>query len=212
MRACVLVTWVLGAVGDGGCARHAHARMSTAGDAGCTVGALHDLDPRRGLGVPRNTQPNPSAMLLPWRRRRLSAPGVLAGGELRLRGGAVITGVTDAWTQCGDCEGDDEKERGARAARGESAGSARTHGHARVDPADPLLVSESERLATFRAFPPESLFPLTAQRLAAAGFVHSPDPAAGPSSDRCVCTFCRLALHQWEAKILKITVYRDFMW
>ena len=105
-------------------------------------------------------------------------------------------------------------ERGARAARGwqeQSAGSAREPGHARVDPADPLLVSESERLATFRAFPPESLFPLTAQRLAAAGFVHSPDPAAGPSSDRCVCTSCRLALHQWEAQSLKITLFSDFI-
>ena len=183
LAACVLLTCV------------ARARCDRAPPTGDVDPALSRERARRGLVVPRWAAARPP----PQHRRRL---GMRLGGELRLRGGAVVAADADADARvpCGGRDGDDGDEQGARDSAGTAprAGSAREAGEARAQPEPPLLASESERLATFRAFPPESLFPLTAQRLAAAGFAHSPDAAAGPDSDRCVCTSCHLALHQWQ--------------
>jgi hypothetical protein len=60
--------------------------------------------------------------------------------------------------------------------------------------------SYSLRVETFRSFPTERLFPLTAERLAEAGFIHQPDQASAGRSkhDRCVCTSCGLSLYHWQ--------------
>ena len=130
--------------------------------------------PRRPTraGVPRFV-PSREAMVLAGAMRgaslMVSEPRTqrLVRCVLRLRGGALSEG---------------------RALSGEGDGAVASYGA-------PNNTSKEARLASFREFPLKRLFPLTAERLASAGFVHAPDKHC---ADRCVCVSCGLALHAWQ--------------
>ncbi len=117
---------------------------------------------------------------------------------LRLRGAASTCAIVPeedaARRECGDPSRNDGRVQGSGQAvdtgRGDveaSLGVERTSDWS----------SESARLSTFSAFTSSSIFPLTAERLAAAGFVHMPAKADG-KWDRCVCASCGLVLQHWK--------------
>lgn len=85
--------------------------------------------------------------------------------------------------------------RGGGGEQAAGAGGVRRNADNAGASASRSMEDESARIATFKEpFPLQQTFPLTPDKLAAAGFYSSPIPSC---PDRCVCFGCGLTLNSW---------------